>query len=404
MNRITTNKALRSYALVTFNYWNFTVTDGALRMLVVLHFYSLGYQSLEIAMLFLFYEFFGVVTNLIGGWLGARIGLNRTMNMGLGMQIFALLLMALPSQYLGIPLVMAAQALSGIAKDLNKMSAKTSIKDLVKSNQQGKLYRWIAVLTGSKNALKGAGFFLGGALLTVIGFQDSMLAMAAVLSLVLVASLIFLEKDMGKAKSRPKFSQLFSSSRAINILSAARMFLFGSRDVWFVIALPIYLGSVFGWNHSETGGFMALWVMGYGFVQGIAPRITGSGQGHEHNRRAAIVWAGALLLVSLLVSLGIQFQWHPELTIIIGLLAFGAIFAINSSLHSYLIVSFSREDGASMDVGFYYMANAMGRLVGTILSGLVFQLGGLSSCLWISSGFILLTVLISFMLPGQQSS
>ena len=373
-------------------------------MLVVLHFYSLGYQSLEIAMLFLFYEFFGVVTNLTGGWLGARIGLNRTMNMGLGMQIFALLMMALPSQYLSIPLVMAAQALSGIAKDLNKMSAKTAIKDLVKSNQQGKLYRWIAVLTGSKNALKGAGFFLGGALLTVIGFQDSMLAMAAVLSLVLVASLIFLEKDMGKAKSKPKFSQLFSSSRAINILSAARMFLFGSRDVWFVIALPIYLGSVFGWNHSETGGFMALWVMGYGFVQGLAPGITGSDQGHAHNRRAAIVWAGALLLVSLLVSLGIQFQWHPELTIIIGLLAFGAIFAINSSLHSYLIVSFSREDGASMDVGFYYMANAMGRLIGTILSGLVFQLGGLSSCLWISSGFILLTVLISLMLPGQQQS
>lgn len=404
MNSIANNKALRSYALVTFNYWNFTVTDGALRMLVVLHFYSLGYKALEIAMLFLFYEFFGVVTNLVGGWLGARIGLNRTMNMGLAMQIFALLMMALPAEYLSIPLVMSAQAISGIAKDLNKMSAKTSIKNLVKSNQQGKLYRWIAVLTGSKNALKGTGFFLGGALLTLIGFQMSMLAMAAVLFLVLIASLIFLEKDMGKAKTKPKFSQLFSSSKAINILSAARMFLFGSRDVWFVIALPIYLGNVFGWNHSETGGFMALWVIGYGFVQGVAPKITGSDAGHEHNRKAAIVWAGALLLVSLLVSLGIQFEWNPELTIIVGLLAFGAIFAINSSLHSYLIVSFSREDGASMDVGFYYMANAMGRLIGTILSGLVFQLGGLSSCLWISSGFILLTVLISFLLPRQQES
>ena len=327
------------------------------------------------------------MTNLVGGWLGARIGLNRTMNAGLAMQIAALLMMALPAEYLSVPVVMAAQAVSGIAKDLNKMSAKTSIKNLVSGDQQGTLYKWIAILTGSKNALKGAGFFLGGALLSLIGFQTSMLVMAAVLAMVLVGSLLFLEKDLGKAKSKPKFSQLFSSSKAINILSAARMFLFGSRDVWFVIALPIYLGSVFGWNHSETGGFMALWVIAYGVVQSIAPRITGSDQGHAQSRTAAIIWAAALLVVSLLVTLGIQYQWHPELTIIAGLMAFGAVFAINSSLHSYLIVSYAREDGASMDVGFYYMANAMGRLIGTMLSGWVFQIGGLSSCLWISTAF-----------------
>ena len=404
LNNLASNKGLKSYALVTFNYWNFTITDGALRMLVVLHFYSLGYQPLEIAMLFLFYEFFGVVTNLVGGWLGARIGLNRTMNTGLAMQIAALLMMALPAEYLSVPLVMGAQAVSGIAKDLNKMSAKTSIKNLVSGDQQGKLYQWIAVLTGSKNALKGAGFFLGGALLSLIGFQNSMLAMASVLVLVLIGSLVFLEKDIGKAKSKPKFSQLFSNSKAINILSAARMFLFGSRDVWFVIALPIYLGSVFGWNHSETGGFMALWVVAYGVVQSIAPRITGSDQGHAQSRTTAITWAAALLGVSLLVTLGIQYQWHPELTIIAGLMAFGAVFAINSSLHSFLIVSYAREDGASMDVGFYYMANAMGRLIGTMLSGWVFQIGGLSSCLWISTAFILLTVLISIALPSQQAS
>ncbi|OED45099.1 MFS transporter permease [Endozoicomonas sp. (ex Bugula neritina AB1)] len=398
------DKRLKSYALVTFNYWNFTVTDGALRMLVVLYFYSLGYQPLEIAMLFLFYEFFGVVTNLVGGWLGARIGLNKTMNAGLAMQIVALLMMALPSEHLSIPLVMCAQAISGIAKDLNKMSAKTSIKNLVNHNQQGKLYQWVAVLTGSKNALKGAGFFLGGTLLSLIGFQSSMLAMAGVLMLVLIGSLMFIEKDMGKAKSKLKFSQLFSSSRAINILSAARMFLFGSRDVWFVIALPIYLGSVFDWNHSETGGFMALWVIAYGVVQGIAPSITGSDDGNTQSRGAAITWAVVLLMVSLLVTFAVQYQWHPELTIIAGLLAFSAVFAINSSLHSYLIVSYAREDGASMDVGFYYMANAMGRLIGTVLSGWVFQWGGLSSCLWISSTFILLTVVISLALPEQHES
>ncbi|KEQ18739.1 MFS transporter permease [Endozoicomonas numazuensis] len=390
---------LRQYLLVTFNYWNFTITDGALRMLVVLHFYSLGYESLDIALLFLFYEFFGVVTNLVGGWVGARLGLNRTMNFGLGLQIFALLLLTVPAQWLTVPLVMFAQALSGIAKDLNKMSAKTSIKKLISNEQQGKLYQWVAILTGSKNALKGAGFFIGGALLTLIGFRNTLFAMAAVLTIVLLMSLIWLNRDMGKSKAKAKFSHIFSNNRAINILSAARMFLFGSRDVWFVIALPVYLSSVFGWSHSETGGFLALWVIGYGIVQGLAPRITGNESHSPPGRKSATLWAGALLLSALAVALGIQREWHPELTIIIGLLVFGAIFAINSSLHSYLIVSYAREDGASMDVGFYYMANAMGRLIGTLLSGWLFQISGLATCLWVSCLFIALTTLISLGLP-----
>lgn len=392
------NKDVRQYLLVTFNYWNFTITDGALRMLVVLHFYGLGYQSLEIAMLFLFYEFFGVLTNLVGGWVGARTGLNRTMNIGLALQILALSLLAVPPQWLSVPLVMFAQAMSGIAKDLNKMSAKTSIKKLVSSGQQGKLYKWVAILTGSKNALKGAGFFIGGALLAFAGFRFSVLAMAGVLTLVLCLSLLWLDKDMGKAKNKARFSQIFSNRRGVNILSAARMFLFGSRDVWFVVALPVYMSTVFDWGHSQTGGFMATWVMGYGLVQGIAPKITGSNSG----RGPAIFWAGVLLVVSLLVAVGVQWQWHPQLTIVVGLLVFGAVFAINSSLHSYLIVSYAREDGASMDVGFYYMANAMGRLTGTVLSGLMFQIGGLSICLWISSLFIALTVIISFALPDPD--
>ena len=393
------SRDVRQYLLVTFNYWNFTITDGALRMLVVLHFHALGYQSLEIAMLFLFYEFFGVVTNLVGGWIGARIGLNRTMNVGLAMQILSLCLLAVPSQWLSVPLVMFAQALSGIAKDLNKMSAKTSIKKLVSGEQQGRLYKWVAILTGSKNALKGAGFFIGGALLSLAGFRIAVLAMASVLAAVLCLSLLWLDKGMGKAKSKAKFSHIFSGQRSINILSAARMFLFGSRDVWFVVALPVYLSSVFDWSHSETGGFMAIWVIGYGLVQGIAPKITGNQAG----RLSAIVWAAVLLAVSVLVAMGIQWQWHPQFTIVAGLLVFGAVFAINSSLHSYLIVSYAREDGASMDVGFYYMANAMGRLIGTVLSGLMFGIGGLTICLWISSLFIALTVIISLALPEHHA-
>ncbi len=394
--------SVRQYMLVTFNYWNFTITDGALRMLVVLYFHDLGYTTLAIASLFLFYEFFGVVTNLIGGWLGARLGLNKTMNIGLLMQVGALLMLALPSSWLTIPWVMAAQAFSGIAKDLNKMSAKSAIKTLVPSEQEGALYKWVAILTGSKNALKGAGFFLGGLLLTTIGFQFAVIAMASVLFVVFVGSVFLLDGDMGKAKSKPKFTQLFSKSEQINTLSAARLFLFGARDVWFVVALPIYLGSVFNWDHSLVGGFLALWVIAYGFVQGFAPKITGKAEGKVPDGRAAMWWVSLLALVTGIIAYSVQIEWQPEYVIVIGLLIFGGIFAVNSSLHSYLIVSYAKGDGVSMDVGFYYMANAMGRLVGTILSGWVFQVAGFAACLWVSFGFLLLAALISIKLPKSN--
>ncbi|MDF2155896.1 organoarsenical effux MFS transporter ArsJ [Vibrio sp. CAU 1672] len=396
--------SIRQYMIVTFNYWNFTLTDGALRMLVVLYFHDLGYSTLAIASLFLFYEFFGVVTNLIGGWLGARLGLNRTMNIGLAMQVWALLMLAVPNGWLTIPWVMAAQALSGIAKDLNKMSAKSAIKTLVPDEQQGVLYKWVAILTGSKNALKGAGFFVGGLLLSWVGFQNSMLIMAGVLSLVFLSSVIWLEADMGRAKSKPKFRHIFSKSESINILSAARMFLFGARDVWFVVALPVYLGSVFGWDHLWVGGFLATWVIAYGFVQGLAPRITGKAQGRVPDGSAALVWAGSLALITAAIAYGVQVGWQSQLVIVVGLMVFGAVFAINSSLHSYLIVSYAKGDGVSLDVGFYYMANAMGRLIGTVLSGWVYQQAGLTACLWVSCVFLVLTTLISLKLPKAQAA
>ncbi|MCM2678358.1 organoarsenical effux MFS transporter ArsJ [Echinimonas agarilytica] len=392
------NSNLKQYALVTFNYWNFTLTDGALRMLVVLYFHQLGYSAFSIAMLFLFYEVFGVVTNLVGGWLGARLGLNTTMNIGLALQIAALVALAMPSAWLTIPYVMAAQALSGIAKDLNKMSAKSSIKMLVKGDQQSALYRWIAILTGSKNALKGVGFFVGGLLLAAIGFSASMWLMAGVLSLVLILSLLVLKRDLGKAKSKPKFKDIFSKSRSVNVLSAARMFLFGARDVWFVVALPVYLSAVFHWHHTQVAGFLACWVIGYGIVQGFAPAITRSKTSHPDGA-TALWWASALAVVTAAVAIAVSAQWYPQFSIVIGLLVFGAVFAVNSSLHSYLIVSFAKEDGVSLDVGFYYMANAMGRLIGTVLSGAVYQFAGLTACLWVSVVFLVLTSCISVALP-----
>ncbi|MFZ3183519.1 MAG: organoarsenical effux MFS transporter ArsJ [Pseudomonas sp.] len=390
---------VRQYLLVTGNYWAFTLTDGALRMLVVLHFHGLGYSPLQIALLFLFYEIFGVITNLLGGYLGARLGLNRTMNVGLGMQVVALLMLTVPAVWLTIPWVMGAQALSGIAKDLNKMSAKSSIKLLVSDGQQGTLYKWVAILTGSKNALKGVGFFLGGALLALLGFTYAVLAMAGVLTLVWLSSLLLLKKDLGKAKAKPKFKDILSKSRAINILSAARMFLFGARDVWFVVALPVYLSTVFGWDFWQVGGFLATWVIGYGIVQSFAPAITGKQRGHVPDGRAAFVWALLLAGLPAAIAVGLSAGVSAHLAVLGGLLLFGALFAVNSSLHSYLIVSYAKEDGVSLDVGFYYMSNAVGRLIGTLLSGWVYQAYGLPACLWISTLFILLAALLSLGLP-----
>jgi len=393
---------IRQYMVVTGNYWAFTLTDGALRMLVVLYFHDLGYSPLQIAMLFIFYELFGVITNLLGGWLGARLGLNRTMNIGLLSQVVALAMLLVPPALLTVPWVMAAQALSGIAKDLNKMSAKSSIKLLVPPDEQGQLYKWVALLTGSKNALKGLGFFMGGALLSLFGFKGAVLGMALALLLVWISSLFSLRKDLGKAKNKPRFKEILSKSAAINYLSAARMFLFGSRDVWFVVALPVYLASEFGWDHWTVGGFLALWIIAYGFVQGLAPNITGKRSGKVPDGRHALRWAVALGVVPVCIALAFVFRWQVQEMLIGGLLVFGALFAINSSLHSYLIVSYASEEGVSLDVGFYYMANAMGRLIGTVLSGWLFQDYGLAMCLWVSAGFILLTALISLGLPAHS--
>ncbi|XKF16474.1 organoarsenical effux MFS transporter ArsJ [Halomonas sp. BLK-85] len=393
---------VRQYMLITGNYWAFTITDGALRMLVVLHFHQLGYSPFEIAMLFLFYEAFGVVTNLVGGWLGARLGLNRTMNMGLAIQIVALSMLLVPAGMLSVVWVMIAQALSGIAKDLNKMSAKSAVKVLVPSdsaNANSALYRWVAMLTGSKNALKGLGFFVGGVLLTLVGFRGAVLVMALMLCVVLMLSLWRLKADLGRQKRKPKFSEIFSKSRAINVLSAARLCLFASRDVWFVVALPVFLYDQHGWTHWTVGGLLAIWIIGYGGVQTQAPRLTRLIKGDARVLTAS--WAAALAVLAIALALLplAQVGW-----LVVGLLAFGVLFAINSSWHSYLIVHYARADGVSMDVGFYYMANAMGRLIGTLLSGWLYMAFGLSACLWFAAALVAASAIMALALPADDSS
>jgi predicted MFS family arabinose efflux permease len=396
--------SLKDYLVVTAGYWGFTITDGAIRMLVVLHFHLLGYSPFEVAMLFLFYEFFGVITNLVGGWLGARIGLNLTMHIGMAMQVGALLMLAVPTAWLTVPYVMVAQALSGIAKDLNKMSAKASVKTLAGSGTESTLFRWVAVLTGSKNALKGAGFFIGAALLEWLGFRGALYVLAGGLAMVLLVTVIMLPSGVGRMKSKPKFTHVFSNRPEVNWLSAARFFLFGSRDVWFVVGLPVFLYEVLHWDFMQVGGFLALWVIGYGIVQAAAPRLIRQGRrGQGPGGGSARLSALALLAAPAGIALALHFGWDPTLVLTVGLIVFGVVFAINSAVHSYLILAYSDFDKVSMNVGFYYMANAGGRLTGTVLSGWAYQTQGLEGCLWWSAGFVLMALLLSARLPQPQA-
>ena len=399
------DKGLINYSIVTAGYWFFTVTDGAIRMLVVLYFHQLGYSPIEVAMLFLFYEFFGIITNLVGGWLGARIGLNLTMHIGMGLQVVALLSLTVPDQWLSVAYVMVAQALSGIAKDLNKMSAKASVKTLVSDDADSTLFKYVAILTGSKNTLKGAGFFVGAALLEWIGFRSTLLVLAGTLFIVLIITASLLPKAVGKMKRKPKFTEVFSKVPDINYLSAARFFLFGSRDAWFVVGLPVFLYEVLGWSFSSVGAFLALWVIGYGVVQSFSPRLLRhyhKGQGPDAD--SAKFWVFLLALFPAGIALALQIGWPEEMVIIIGLILFGIVFAINSALHSYLILAYSDKDKVSMNVGFYYMSNAGGRLVGTVISGWAYQSYGIVSCLWWSFGMLVIAGLITTGLKGRYSN
>ncbi|MEQ8666503.1 MAG: organoarsenical effux MFS transporter ArsJ [Rhodospirillales bacterium] len=400
-----------SYAAVTLAYWAFTLTDGALRMLVLLHFHSLGYTPLDIAILFLLYEAMGIVTNLLGGWIGARFGLRVTLFAGLAIQIGALMMLSAtdPAWALGISVayVMAAQALSGIAKDLTKMSSKSAVKLVIRENEgQGLLFKWIAILTGSKNALKGVGFLCGGVLLQVLGFEGSLWSMAGLLTVVLVASTRLIGADLGKAAAKIASRDLFSKSRAINVLSFARVFLFASRDVWFVVGVPVFLAEILGWSFSGIGGFMAAWVIGYGIVQASAPKMLASTRDAASASRAAWVWG--FVLAALTAALAFAMSWsgeHSAMILVGGLFVFGVVFAINSAVHSYLIVAFSDDDKVTLNVGFYYMANAIGRFAGTLLSGIVYQFAGLAACLWTSAVMVLIAAVSAMAMgPGRAAT
>ena len=400
---------LRNYILVTAAYWSDTVTDGATRMLVLFYFYSLGYTPFAVASLFIFYEVFGILTNLCGGYIGARFGLKTTLFIGLGTQIVALsMLVFAPQGWLVVAYIMVSQALSGIAKDMTKMSSKSVVKLIVPENASATLYRWVSILTGSKNALKGVGFFLGGLLLTLLGFQSALQLLVVLVGGTLILAALLMRGGLGVANKKAKFGQMFSRNAAVNQLAAARIFLFGARDVWFVVGLPVFLASVLGWTFWQSGGFLAIWVIGYGIVQAATPGLLRSRveEQHEPDGRTATILAFVLAALPAGIALGLSAGLAPSTVVVAGLIVFGVVFALNSAVHSYLILAYTDSDKVAMNVGFYYMANAAGRLAGTVLSGALYQWGlqsgpsnGLIACLWASSLFVLVSGFLALLLP-----
>jgi len=401
------DKNLRNYALVTAAYWGYTVTDGALRMLVLLHFNKLGFTPIEIAFLFLFYEIFGIVTNFLGGWIGSQFGLRLTLYGGIGLQIFALVMLGLINPnwavWFQVTYVMTSQAFSGIAKDLTKMSSKSAVRLVVPKEAESKLFKWVAILTGSKNALKGIGFFVGAALLELFGFERALFYQAAVLFIIFLSGR-FLPKNLGKIKAKVKFKQLFSKSKAINILSAARFFLFGARDIWFVVALPVFFRTELGWSFIQVGTYMACWVIGYGIVQSLSPTILRQNQeGKAPQGKTIQIWTSILTFIPAAIALAFMAGLPPQIVITGGLIIFGIVFAFNSSVHSYLVLAFTDDDKVALNVGFYYMANSGGRLAGTVLSGLIYEFYGLIGCLWVSAIMVLAAAVITHKLPDPET-
>jgi len=395
---------LRNYVIVTASYWGFTLVDGALRMLVLLHFFHLGYSPFTLAFLFLLYEAAGIAANLGGGWLASRFGIPRMLATGQILQIAGLLMLSALdpgwSAAGAVAWVVAAQGIAGIAKDVTKTASKSAIK-ATSSKGSGQLFRWVAWFTGSKNAMKGIGFFVGGLLLEVAGFKGALWLMAGFLAVILIAGMASLPAQLGKAGSSKSVKELFAKSPAVNLLAAARIFLFGARDVWFVVGLPVFLYAS-GWRFLEVGGFLALWTIAYGGIQAVAPAlVTRSPDGLSREVPAARLW-GALLAaipIALAIMMQMPWLWRPDLILVAGLALFGLPFAVNSSLHSYLILAYAGSDRAAEDVGFYYAANAAGRLGGILLSGLLYQWGGIVACLAGSAVMLIVSWLITFLLP-----
>jgi MFS transporter, APGE family, 1-arseno-3-phosphoglycerate exporter len=240
-------------------------------------------------------------------------------------------------------------------------------------------------------------------LLEAVGFRMALWLMAGLLAIVLINVLVSLPVSLGKAKASKSFGELFAKSRAINLMASARIFLFGARDVWFVVGLPIFLYTQ-GWTFTAVAGFLAAWTIGYGVVQGLAPSVLRrSPDGLSREIPEARLWGMLLATIPVVLALLLQINLpiSPGLLVAIGLGVFGFVFAVISSLHSYLILAYAGSKKAAEDVGFYYAANAGGRLFGIVVSGALTQIGGLTACLWGSAAMLALCLAFVVLLPTE---
>lgn len=398
----------REYLVVSGAYLGFTLGDGALRMLVLLHFAKAGMSPVAIALLFLLYEAAGIVANLAGGWLATRFGMPRMLVSGLLLQVAGLLaLSAMPAELgagASIAWVAVAQGMCGIAKDLAKTAGKSAIR-LSAGATPGRLMRLVAWFTGSKNAAKGIGFFLGAALLEAAGFRAALWILAAMLACPLALAATGLPPLLGKARASGSLRALLARDAAINRLSAARLFLFGARDAWFALGLPLHLQAT-GWSMAAVGAWLAGWTICYGLAQAAAPAaIPRSADGLSREVPAARLLAAALAVVPAAMAAALASgTWDAGIVLAAGLALFGLVFAANSAVHSYLVLAYAGRDATAEDVGFYYAANATGRLAGTMASGLLSAAGGLVACLWGSAAMLVACALLSLALPAARGA
>ena len=384
--------ALWPFIIISITYLLFTVTDGAVRMLVLLHAYNKGFSAMEVAVMFALYELCGAGTNLAAGVMGARWGIQVTLVSGLLMQVVGLSLLYgwddSWSKSTAIAYVTFAQALCGVAKDLVKLGGKTVTKLVTPEEKQESLFRLVSSLTGYKNSLKGVGYFLGAALLESSYFA-AIHANVALVALALPFAVFGLRPELGRvAKENIALDSVFRQKPNINWLSLARFFLFGSRDLWFEVPLPFYLRSAegLGWPRPAVGAALAGYIIAYGQFQSHSPRLILSPlRQSPPNKHVCVLWNALLFVVPAFLAAGV-FGVHQAdgaddasatraktVVLIIGVASFALVFAVNSAVHSYLVVKYSDGDKVAMNVGFYYMANAFGRLVGTIVSGALYS-------------------------------
>ena len=378
---------------MTTCYLLFTTTDGALRMVVLVHAHSLGFSAFQVALMFSLYELAGVFTNIAAGLAGARWGLRSTLLGGLAVQLACIALLwgfgiAWPephAQWRALAYVAAAAGLGGVAKDLVKLGGKTVTKLVTPEERQSRLFAVVAWLTGAKNSMKGVGYFVGAASLAV-SFDFALGLNLVLIALALPIAALGLRPGLGRARGKNvTLAAMLSPAPNVRALSLARALLFGSRDLWFEVALPFYLRNEaqgLGWSRELTGALLAGFIIAYGQVQSATPRLLLRPLRQEPaNKLVQVLWNGVLTLVCLALALLLGAAPAPAAHSVPGLagalcallLVFCVVFAVNSAVHSYLIVRYAGSDKVAADVGFYYMSNAAGRLGGVLVSGALYE-------------------------------